>query len=107
MIADELETLREEEERLVDLWKTSRDLPIVRAQLDNIRHERKLFEEKVKESRRSLPDMGHLPSRAPPPRLSLSLSQPLASRRGRHGVSVVSSSACAATAPSAPSKAWT
>ena len=60
MIADELETLREEEERLVDLWKTSRDLPIVRAQLDNIRHERKLFEEKVKESRRSLPDMGHL-----------------------------------------------
>ena len=66
VIADELETLREEEERLVDLWKTSRDLPIVRAQLDNIRHERKLFEEKVKESRRSLPDMGHLPIASAP-----------------------------------------
>ncbi|ERH32838.1 MULTISPECIES: AAA domain-containing protein [Actinomycetaceae] len=66
VIADELETLREEEERLVDLWKTSRDLPIVRAQLDNIRHERKLFEEKVKESRRSLPDMGNLPIASAP-----------------------------------------
>lgn len=66
VIADELETLREEEERLVDLWKTSRDLPIVRAQLDNIRHERKLFEEKVKESRRSLPDLGNLPIASAP-----------------------------------------
>lgn len=66
VIADELETLREEEESLVDLWKTSRDLPIVRAQLDNIRHERKLFEEKVKESHRSLPDMGNLPIASAP-----------------------------------------
>lgn len=66
VIEDELETLREEEERLVDLWKTSRDLPIVRAQLDNIRHERKLFEEKVKESHRSLPDLGNLPIASAP-----------------------------------------
>lgn len=66
VIEDELETLRGEEERLVDLWKTSRDLPIVRAQLDNIRHERKLFEEKVKESHRSLPDLGNLPIASAP-----------------------------------------
>ena len=66
VIEDELETLHGEEDRLADLWKTSRDLPLVRTQLDNTRRERKLFEEKVKESRRVLPNMGDLPIAAAP-----------------------------------------
>ena len=55
-----LETLRAEEERLVSLWEASRDIPRIRSLLTDTQHERRVFEEKVRESERTIPDISHL-----------------------------------------------
>ena len=57
--ADEA-VLRAEEERLVALWEDARDIPKIRAQLTKAQRERRLFEEKVQESRRPVADISHL-----------------------------------------------
>ena len=57
--ADEA-VLRAEEERLVALWEDARDIPKIRAQLMEAQRERRLFEEKVQESRRPVADISHL-----------------------------------------------
>lgn len=57
--ADEA-ALRVEEDRLVTLWEDSRDIPKIRAQLTAAQRERRLFEEKVQESRRPIADISHL-----------------------------------------------
>lgn len=57
--ADEA-VLRAEEERLVALWEDARDIPKIRAQLTEAQRERRLFEEKVQESRRPVADISHL-----------------------------------------------
>ena len=57
--ADEA-VLRAEEERLVTLWDDARDIPKIRAQLTAAQRERRLFEEKVQESRRPIADISHL-----------------------------------------------
>ena len=55
-----LETLRAEEERLVSLWEDSRDIPRIRSLLTDTQRERRVFEEKVRESGRAIPDISHL-----------------------------------------------
>ena len=52
--------LRAEEERLFALWEDARDIPKIRAQLTKAQRERRLFEEKVQESRRPVADISHL-----------------------------------------------
>ncbi|VTX48069.1 RecBCD enzyme subunit RecD [uncultured Actinomyces sp.] len=52
--------LRAEEERLVALWEDARDIPKIRAKLTAAQRERRLFEEKVQESRRPVADISHL-----------------------------------------------
>ena len=49
-----------EEERLVALWEDARDIPKIRAQLTAAQRERRLFEEKIQESRRPIADISHL-----------------------------------------------
>ncbi len=53
--------LRAAEERLVGLWEDARDVPEYRARLTATRRERRLFEEKVRESRRLVPDISTMP----------------------------------------------
>ena len=55
-----LETLRAEEERLVSLWEDSRDIAQIRSLLTDTQRERRVFEEKVRESGRTIPDISHL-----------------------------------------------
>lgn len=57
--ADEA-ALRVEEARLVTLWEDARGIPKIRAQLTEAQRERRLFEEKVQESRRPVADIAHL-----------------------------------------------
>ena len=57
--ADEA-ALRVEEDRLVTLWEDARGIPKIRAQLTEAQRERRLFEEKVQESRRPVADISHL-----------------------------------------------
>lgn len=57
--ADET-ALRVEEDRLVTLWEDARDIPKIRAQLTAAQRERRLFEEKVQESRRPVANISHL-----------------------------------------------
>lgn len=54
-------TLRAQEERLVRLWEDARDIPELRADLTATQRERRLFEEKARDSRRPLADISHLP----------------------------------------------
>ena len=53
--------LRAQEERLVRLWEDARDIPELRADLTATQRERRLFEEKARDSRRPLADISHLP----------------------------------------------
>ena len=53
--------LRAQEERLVGLWEDARDVPAIRASLTRTLRERRLFEEKARDSRRPLADISHLP----------------------------------------------
>lgn len=54
------EALRAEEERLASLWQDARDIPQLRSKLTETQRERQVFEEKVRESRRTVPDISHL-----------------------------------------------
>lgn len=55
-----LEALRAEEEHLVSLWQDSREIPKIRSLLTETQRERSVLEEKVRESRRVIPDISHL-----------------------------------------------
>ena len=68
-----LETLRAEEERLVSLWEDSRDIAQIRSLLTDTQHERRVFEEKVRESGRTIPDISHLPVIAKKPEILVDL----------------------------------
>ena len=54
------EALRVEEERLASLWRDARDIPQLRSKLTETQRERQVFEEKVWESGRTVPDISHL-----------------------------------------------
>lgn len=54
------EALRVEEERLASLWQDARDIPKLRSKLTETQRERQVFEEKVRESGRTVPDISHL-----------------------------------------------
>lgn len=54
------EALRVEEERLASLWRDARDIPQLRSKLTETQRERQVFEEKVRESGRTVPDISHL-----------------------------------------------
>lgn len=53
--------LKADEEHLVSLWEDARDIPAQRALLTATQRERLVFEEKVKESRRLIPDISRFP----------------------------------------------
>lgn len=63
------ETLRAEEEHLVSLWQDARDIPKLRSKLTETQRERQVFEEKVRESGRTIPDISYLPVIAKEPEI--------------------------------------
>lgn len=63
------ETLRAEEEHLVSLWQDARDIPKLRSKLTETQRERQVFEEKVRESGRTIPDISYLPAIAKEPEI--------------------------------------
>lgn len=52
--------LRAQEEQLVALWRDAREIPALQTLLNATQRERYLFEEKIRESRRLLPNISHL-----------------------------------------------
>ena len=63
------EALRVEEERLASLWQDARDIPKLRSKLTETQRERQVFEEKVRESGRTIPDISYLPVIAKEPEI--------------------------------------